>query len=199
MTSVTGAGRRIGLLGGTFDPPHIGHLVAAVEVRHRLDLDVVLLVPAGDPWQKSATRSVSPAAVRLEMVEAAVAGIRGVEASDIEVRRAGPSYTVDTVAEMRAAEPGLGISLILGREAAAGLATWERPEELLAQVELVVVDRPSGSAVAPLDRAAREVHVPQIEVSSTDLRRRVRAGEPIDVLVPEAVASLIARHDLYRP
>ncbi len=200
MTPVTvePSGRAIGVLGGTFDPPHIGHLVAAVSARHALGLDEVLLVPAGDPWQKSGARAVTPAEVRMEMVAAAVEGLEGVRASDVEVRRPGPSYSVDTVAALRAAEPSVAVTLVLGRDAAAGLATWHRYDELLALARLAIVDRDGGPPVLPPGAEAVVVPMPRLDVSSTDLRARVAAGAPLDVLVPAAVIDVIARHRLYR-
>lgn len=200
MTSVTGdEGRRVGILGGTFDPPHIGHLRAAVRVRHALALDVVLLVPNGDPWQKRGTRPITPAAVRLELVEAAAAGLPGVEVCDLEVRRDGPSYTVDTVAELRAGRPDLDITLVLGSDAAALLPTWERSEELLAQVRVAVVARPGAPpAVEVRGVEPTWVEVEALDVSSSRLRADVAAGVPTDVLVSPAVRAAIDRHGLYR-
>lgn len=204
MTPVTsgvdgGSGRAIGLLGGTFDPPHIGHLAAAVSVRHALGLDEVLLVPAGDPWQKSGTRPITPGPVRLEMVAAAVEGLDGLRASDVELRRPGPSYSVDTVAALREDDPSLAVTLVLGRDAAAGLATWHRHEELLGLARLAIVDRDGEPPVLPLGADAVVVPMARLDVSSTDLRARAAAGAPLDVLVPAAVIEVIERHRLYRP
>ena len=116
----TKAGRRIGVFGGTFDPPHIGHLVAAVDAQQVLGLDVVLLVVAAVPWQKVGERAISPAGERVAMVRAAVADRPGLEVSELEIRRGGPSYTADTLAELRHAEPDADLFVILGRDAAAG-------------------------------------------------------------------------------
>jgi nicotinate-nucleotide adenylyltransferase len=205
VTLVTGARRaRIGLLGGTFDPPHIGHLVAAVSVGEALALDEVWLVPNGDPWQKR-DRPVSGAGLRLSMTAAAVDGVPGLAVSDVEVRRPGPSFTVDTVAELRAEDPERDLVVIMGRDSALGLPTWERHEELLASVAIAVVDRALPVPGAPVPAlpdlpGARIEVVPmrRIDVSSTELRRRVAEGRPIIPLVPAAVADLIARHGLYR-
>ncbi|HEU5148993.1 MAG TPA: nicotinate-nucleotide adenylyltransferase [Iamia sp.] len=199
MTSVTGARRRrLGLLGGTFDPPHIGHLVAAVSVGDALGLDEVWLVPNGDPWQKR-DRPVTAAAVRLEMARAAAVGVPGVAVSDVEVRRPGPSFTIDTVHQLRAEDPDRDLVVIMGRDSAAGLPTWERHEELLAGVDLAVVDR-AGVGARPELPGGRVTIVPMrhIEVSSTELRRLVAEGRPVVPLVAPAVAELIARHGLYR-
>src|SRR5215218_1603310 len=122
--------RRIGILGGTFDPPHIGHLVMAIQVRDALSLDTVLMVVAHQPWQKVGARTVSPSADRLALVEAAVADLEGVEASDLEIRHGGLSYTADTLAALRAAGPDDELWVILGADAAAGLPTWERGAEV---------------------------------------------------------------------
>lgn len=198
--SVTGARRRrLGLLGGTFDPPHIGHLVAAVSVGDALGLDEVWLVPNGDPWQKRG-RGVTPAAVRLEMARAAAADVPGVAVSDVEVRRTGPSFTIDTVHQLQAEDPGRDLVVIMGRDSAVGLPTWERHEELLATVALAVVDRAGVGTALPELPGARVEIVPmrRIEVSSTELRRMVADGRPIVPLVPPAVADLVAAHGLYR-
>lgn len=201
MTSVTreNGRREVGLLGGTFDPPHIGHLRAAVRVRHALGLDVVRVVPAGDPWQKREDRAITPAPIRWEMVQAAVAGIEGLEAWDVEVRRPGPSYTVDTVGALREAEPEARVTLVLGSDAAALVPTWERPDELLAQVRVAVVPRPGGPDPVVLPGADLvTVEVEQLDVSSSRLRADAAAGRPLDVLVPPGIAAVIERHQLYR-
>lgn len=191
------SGRRIGVLGGTFDPPHIGHLVTAINVRHELRLDVVLLVVANEPWQKVDSRRISAASDRYEMVVAAVADDEGIEASDIEIRRGGPSYTVDTLEELAAAEPGAELFLILGADAAAGLDTWERSEDLDSLCTIVVVDRPGSTGWTPERYPVRHVEVPRLEVSSTDLRNRVRDGRPTTYLLPERVSGLIRARELY--
>jgi nicotinate-nucleotide adenylyltransferase len=190
---------RTGVLGGTFDPPHLGHLLAAVNVRHALELDEVLLVVANDPWQKSGERSVTPAEDRLAMVEAAARGLEGVEASDLEILRGGPSYTVDTLEELRARDPDGRRFLILGSDAAAGLLAWDRAEDLPSLATLVLVDRPGIPCPPPPPGwELRRVEIPRIEVSSTDLRARVTDGRPLDLLVPDAVRTVIEQRRLYR-
>lgn len=191
---------RIGLFGGTFDPIHVGHLVTAVNVRHELSLDEVLLVVANDPWQKSGHQLVTPAQDRLAMVTAAIADVKGIAASDVEIRRGGISYTADTLRELRATQPGDELFLILGSDAAASLPTWERAEEVRDLATLVVVTRPGfeGSAV-PAGWDAVEVVVPRLEVSSTDLRARFADGRPLDWLVTEPVVRLIRERGLYAP
>lgn len=191
--------RRIGVFGGTFDPPHVGHLVVAVNVRHALELDEVQLVVANVPWQKVGERDVSPAEDRLAMVEAAVADVHGLVTSDREVRRGGPSFTADTLAELQADAPGVELFLVLGSDAAAGLDTWERAEEVQALARLVVVERPGELPTAvPSGWRFERVECPRLEVSSTDLRARVVDGRPLDFLVPPAVISCIDRRHLYR-
>lgn len=191
--------RRIGVFGGTFDPPHVGHLVVAVNVRHALGLDVVLLVVANDPWQKSGSRLVSPAADRLAMVVAAVGDVEGLEGSDIEMARGGTSFTADTLAELRAREPGAEVFLVLGSDAAAGLPTWERADEVRELAEVVVVTRPGAEDGAPpAGWSWTSVECPRLEVSSSDLRQRVVDGRPLDYLLPAAVIDCIEARGLYR-
>lgn len=189
---------RIGVFGGTFDPPHVGHLVTAVNVRHDLRLDRVLLMVANRPWQKVGSRTISEAADRLAMVEAAVRGVDGLEASSREISRGGDSYTADTLAELAAAHPAAALHLILGADAAAGLHTWERAEEVRELAQLVVVDRPgSCHADIPVDRPWKRVVVPRLEVSSTDLRERVVQGRPLAYLLPPDVITCIRERRLY--
>ena len=186
------------MLGGTFDPPHIGHLLAAVNVRHALDLDRVLLVVANDPWQKSDRRSITPAADRLAMVEAAVEGHAGLVASDLELRRGGPSYMVDTLAELGRRDPDGQRYLILGADAAAGLDTWHEAAALPALATLVLVDRPGiVCPPPPAGWVPERVEIPRIELSSTEVRERVADGRPLDLLVPEPVWSVIRDRRLY--
>lgn len=194
----SGSGRRIGVFGGTFDPPHLGHVATALEVRHLLALDEVVFVVAGDPWQKSGDRSISPSTVRVAMTEAAIAGVSGARVSTIEVDRGGPSYSVETLEALRAVDPDDDHFLIVGSDAAAGLDTWHRAGDLAELATIVVVDRggreggrpPAGWPYALVD-------VPALEVSSSDLRRRVATGAPIRGMVAAGVADLIAEHDLY--
>lgn len=190
--------RRIGVLGGTFDPPHVGHLVTALDVAHLLELDVVLMVVANEPWQKVGLRRVSDPGHRLAMVQVAVADVEGVEASDLELRRGGPSYSVDTMAELAEQHPGAELLLIVGADAAAELHTWHRPDDLAQLCELVVVDRPGTRTQLPAGFRGRCVEVPRLEVSSTDLRARVLDGRPLRFLVPDGVISLVHELGLYR-
>lgn len=188
---------RVGVFGGTFDPPHVGHLVTAVNVRHALALDVVLLVVANEPWQKEGSRVISPAVDRYALTVAAVGDVDGVEASDIELGRGGPSYTADTLRDLRIALPDAHFFTILGRDAAAGLSTWERHEEVVAGSRLVVVDRPGSTAPLPTGMGWLRVEVPHVEVSSTDLRARVLDGRPLDFLLTPAVIAELAARNMY--
>jgi nicotinate-nucleotide adenylyltransferase len=192
-------GARLALLGGTFDPPHVGHVATAAIVRHALALDEVWLVVANRPWQKTGTRAVTPVADRLAMTEAAVAGLDGVSASRIEIDRGGDSYTADTLAELRAEQPGRHLFVVVGADAAAGLPTWERADEVRRGATTVLVDRPGVPIPGlPAGWSFVRVEIPRIDVSSTDLRRRVGRGEPIDGLVPPAVRAAIDERGLYR-
>ncbi len=188
---------RIGVFGGTFDPPHVGHLVTAVNVRHALDLDRVLLVVANVPWQKEGQRDISSGEDRFALVQAAVGPVQGLEASRIELDHGGPSYTADTLAELARREPGAHLFTILGEDAAAGLETWERYREVVARSTLVVVERPGWRSVLPDGIDWVRVEVPHLEVSSTDLRARVVDGRPLDYLLPPAVIDGIRQRRLY--
>jgi len=188
---------RLGVFGGTFDPIHVGHLVTAVNVRHSLSLDRVLLVVAHDPWQKAGSVTTR-AEDRMAMVEAAVMDVPGLEASDIELQRSGPSYTADTLAELHRRHPDAELHLILGTDAAAGLPTWERAEEVQRLAALVVVTRPGAEDLAaPPGWVHRVLEVPRLEVSSTDLRARFADGRPLDYLVTAPVQRLIRERGLY--
>jgi nicotinate-nucleotide adenylyltransferase len=194
-----GGGERLGVFGGTFDPPHVGHLVTAVNVRHELLLDRVLLVVSNVPWQKVGSREISPPEARLAMVEAAVADVAGLEASRVEIDAGGPSYTAATLTTLLAEDPARELFVILGADAAAGILTWERWEEVRDLATVVVVERP-GAAPAPAPEGWRWqiVEVPRLEVSSTDLRARAVDGRPLDYLVTHEVAAWIEEHGLYQ-
>lgn len=187
---------RIGIFGGTFDPVHLGHLVAAVNARHALALDVVLMVVAHDPWQK-ADRTVTPAADRLAMLQAAVEGVDGVEASAMEMERGGTTYTIDTVEQLRRGHPGAGLVLVVGSDVAADLDSWERSTDLRRLVELAVVSRPGRPAVVPEGWEGGTVSIPALDISATDLRARVAAGAPLDFLVPDGAIRWIRSRGLY--
>jgi nicotinate-nucleotide adenylyltransferase len=192
------ASERLGVFGGTFDPPHIGHLVTAVNVRHDLSLDRVLLVVNNVPWQKVGQRPISAAADRLAMVEAAVGDVEGLEASDVEIPSGGVSYTADTLRTLLDERPDRELYLVLGADAAGGLPSWERVDEVRELSTVIAVERPGVLAATPLPGWRWEhVEVPSLEVSSTDLRDRVRTGRPLDYLVAHEVVECIRARGLY--
>lgn len=193
-----GNGRRIGLFGGTFDPPHVGHLVTAVNVRHALNLDVVVLMVANLPWQKEGTRVITSATDRLAMVEAAVEGVPGIVAGRWEIDRGGPSYTAETLEAFVLKWPGAEFFTIIGDDAAGGLETWERLDVVRALSQIVVVDRPGHDASVDDATNIMHVEVPRLEVSSTDLRSRFSDGRPLEYLIPESVLNVIRDRSLYR-
>jgi nicotinate-nucleotide adenylyltransferase len=189
---------RLGLFGGTFDPPHVGHLAAAVNARHDLGLDRVLLVVNNVPWQKLGSRVISPVEDRLAMMAAAVAGVDGIEASRIEVDAGGMSFTADTLATLADEDPERELFVILGTDAAAGLQTWERFDDVRERATIVVVGRPGSDPVPPLAGWRwLNLEVPMLEVSSTELRSRAQAGRPLDFLVPAATIDCIEERGLY--
>ena len=188
---------RIGLFGGTFDPPHVGHLVTAVNVRHALNLDIVMLMVANDPWQKSGSRDVTTAEDRFAMVEAAVSVVDGVVAGRDEIDRGGPSYTADTLMALAEKHPGAELFTIVGDDAAAGLTSWTRVEQVVEYSQLVVVDRPGVAVELPKQFNWLRVESPRLEVSSTDLRSRFSDGRPLDYLVTEPVLRVIEERGLY--
>lgn len=182
---------RTGILGGTFDPIHIAHLHAAESARHQLALDRVLIVPAGDPWQK-AERSISSGAARLEMCRRSVRGVPGLVVDDRELNRGGPTYTIETLESFPADED---LFVIVGADAEANLETWHRYEDILERATLVVLPRPGWPRV---DRTGvKAVEMGLLEISGTDIRARVRSGRPFRYLVTHAVHDYIVEHDLY--
>lgn len=189
--------RRIGVFGGTFDPPHVGHLVTAVNVRHALDLDLLILMVANVPWQKVGSRPITPADDRLAMVAAAVADVPGLVAGDHEIRAGGPSYTADTLIALGEEYPGAELFTVVGDDAAAGIRSWERADEVVARSHLVVVDRPGEPVELDPDIDWIRVEVPRLDVSSTDLRARCSDGRPLDYLVTDDVLAVIAERRLY--
>ena len=188
---------RIGLFGGTFDPPHVGHLVTAVNVRHALELDLVILMVANDPWQKTSSRDVTTAQDRFAMVEAAVADVEGLAAGRLEIDRGGPSYTADTLAELASQHTNAAFFTIVGDDAASGFSSWERAGDVARMSTLVVVDRPGVQVALPSEFAWIRVESPRLEVSSTDLRARFVDGRPLDYLVTDPVLRVIAARGLY--
>lgn len=193
-------GERIGILGGTFDPIHVGHLVAAVNARAALDLDRVVLMVANIPWQKAGTRAVTGAEDRYALVQAAVGDVPGLEAGRMEIDRGGESYTADTLAELSRCRPGAELFLIVGWDVATELTTWDRLDEVQRQATLVIVNRPGAGRPSGLDDdgwRVVDVTVPNLEISSTDLRARAVDGRPLDYLVPEAAVRFLRDRGLY--
>ena len=198
--------RRLGILGGTFDPIHHGHLVAAGEAHYQLGLDLVLFVPAGVPPHKPG-RPISPVDHRLQMIELAIAGRSHFALSRVDANRAGPCYTVDALRLLRA-EWGLDPTFFFveGSDSLAEIVTWYQPQRLIELCDLAVVERPAVEIDLPrletqLPGLASRVHwiqMPHLEISSSDLRVRVKAGRPISYLVPAAVEAYILEHRLYR-
>lgn len=191
---------RLGLLGGTFDPPHLGHLAAATAALDALRLDRVDLLPANDPWQKSGQgRTVTPAGVRLEMVRALVGGADGLGVDDREIRRGGATYTADTLEEIHREAPGTELFLIMGVDTAHGFATWRRHVDVASLSTLVVVSRGNERPSAPADAGRTEfVSMDPVDVSSSGVRAAVADGTDVTRWVGPAVAVLISSHGLYR-
>jgi nicotinate-nucleotide adenylyltransferase len=191
---------RIGILGGTFDPPHVGHVVAAAAALWELELDELLMMTANIPWQKAGTRSVTSPLDRLAMVTLLVEGMsaENVVVSTLELDRGGQSYTADTVAEVQALQPDAEVYVIVGSDVAAQLDTWKKRDELRSAATIVVYDRPgSAGATPPAGWTYQRIDVPQLAVSSTDIRQRRVEGRPIDGLVPPAVLRYITDRGLY--
>jgi nicotinate-nucleotide adenylyltransferase len=195
---------RIGILGGTFNPPHLGHLISAQEAYLQLGLDRVKLIPARIPPHKPVEEEPGPAH-RLELCRLAIQGDERFEVSDVEIAREGPSYTVDTLEELHSSAPDHELFLIVGGDIAAGLPSWREPERVLSLATLAVARR-RGTPRAAVDEAlrtlrggerARFFRMPRIAISSTMLRDRVRAGEPIRYYVPDPVINYIDHHHLY--
>jgi nicotinate-nucleotide adenylyltransferase len=192
--------QRIGLFGGTFDPIHVGHLVAAVNARHAARLDRVILMVANVPWQKVGQRVVTSAEDRFALVQAAVGDVAGLEAGRLEIDRGGVSYTADTVQELSARHPDAELFLIVGWDAADELTGWDRWEVIQRLATLVLVNRPGAGRPKGLDGngwRVEEVVVPNLEISSTDLRARAANGRPLDYLVPEAAVHCLRSRGLY--
>jgi len=191
---------RIGIFGGTFDPPHDGHVAAARAVTEQLGLDRLLLVVANDPWQKSGQRAVSPAADRYALSELLAEEIPGAEASRLEMERGGPSYSVDTAEEILAEAGGqpTELFLVIGADLVPELHSWHRSADLRRLVTLAVVSRPTGPppAIPPGWRAVW-VDGPQVAVSSSEVRGLLREGRSVEGMVPEPIIRCIGRRDLY--
>jgi nicotinate-nucleotide adenylyltransferase len=184
-------------MGGTFDPVHNGHLVAASEVAHHFALDEVVFVPTGEPYQK---RNVSPSEDRYLMTVIATASNPRFTVSRIDIDRGGPTYTIDTLRDVRAAHPDADLFFITGADAFTSIVEWKDADELWELAHFVAVTRPGHHLSVqdyPRERVS-ELEIPALAISSTDCRARVRAGYPVWYLVPDGVVQYISKHDLYR-
>lgn len=188
---------RLGVYGGTFDPPHLGHLVAASDACDALGLDRVLWVPAAENPLKGG-RVRTPAALRLEMVRAAVAGDPRFEADDLELRRGAPSYTVDTLRALGERHPGAALFLLAGADLLADLHRWRESAEVLRLATLSVMTRAGEGLPPDAPHGAVPVKVTRVDVSATEVRRRAAAGRTIRYLVPEGVRAVVEREQPYR-
>ena len=191
--------RKLGIFGGTFNPPHMAHLMAAEGVRDQLKLDKVLFVPAAIPPHKQ-KENIVPVKHRLEMVRLAIRGNRYFEISDVELHRKGPSYTIDTVREMRRSYPDDELLFIMGIDLLTEFDTWKEPDMILEECRLVAMNRP-GFDLAVIDKdllmRVELVNVPSVDISSTNIRRRVKSGRSIRYLVTQDVEEYIHRNSIY--
>jgi nicotinate-nucleotide adenylyltransferase len=188
---------RIGVMGGTFDPIHHGHLVAASEVAQSFDLDEVIFVPTGQPWQKD---DVSPSEHRYLMTVIATASNPRFTVSRVDIDRAGPTYTIDTLRELKKQRPSAELYFITGADAIAQILSWRDHDELWDMAHFVAVSRPGhvlSTAGLPTDDVS-QLEIPALAISSTDCRDRVEHGNPVWYLVPDGVVQYIAKHHLYR-
>lgn len=186
--------RKVGILGGTFNPPHIGHLIVATEVKHALNLDEVRLMPTAVPPHKT-TSSDSTAIQRLKMVELAVAGVKGLTVSSFEVDRGGVSYTYDTMKELTIREPETDFFFIVGGDMLDMLSAWHRIDELVKLVKFVGVGRPGSEGKTKFPVTLLDI--PQIDLSSTLIRKRCAEGGLVTLLIPPLVEQFIRKEGLY--
>jgi nicotinate-nucleotide adenylyltransferase len=198
-----GVGRRLGVMGGTFDPIHYGHLVTAEEALSQFSLDEVVFVPTGRPWMKE-ERDVSPAEDRYLMTVIATASNPRFRVSRVEIDRDGPTYTVDTLRDLAAANPDAELYFITGADAIFEIFDWKDPDEVLMLAHFIAATRPGYDLRRFEERATTRqpnvnaMNVPALAISSTDVRERVREGRPIRYLLPEGVKSYIEKAALYR-
>lgn len=197
MQITTARAPRIGVMGGTFDPIHHGHLVAASEVAHSFDLDEVVFVPTGQPWHKD---EVSPSEHRYLMTVIATASNPDFTVSRVDIDRDGPTYTIDTLRDLKRERPDAELFFITGADAVAQILSWRDHDGLWDLAHFVAVSRPghvlSTDGLPSAD--VSQLEVPALSISSTDCRDRVRSGEPVWYLVPDGVVQYIAKHHLYR-
>jgi nicotinate-nucleotide adenylyltransferase len=186
--------KRIGILGGTFNPPHIGHLIIANEIKYALDLDEVRLIPTASPPHKAADKDVT-AHQRLHMVELAVEGAEGLAVSSIEVEKGGVSYSFDTISALKEREPGADFYFIIGADMVDLLPTWHKIDELVQLVTFIGVNRPGALGETPYP--VKFISIPEIDLSSTFLRARLAEGGTVKFLTPPKVESFIRQEGLY--
>jgi nicotinate-nucleotide adenylyltransferase len=186
---------KVGILGGTFDPIHIGHLIAASSVYEALNLDTVVFIPAGDPWQKR-DRDLSSGQQRLEMVKLAIAGNDRFQASDIEIARSGATYAIDTVREWKKLNPADEIFWIVGSDALSGIPSWHEWESFVSEVTIVAVNRIGQNDPVPFDFVS--VEMPEVRISATELRDRFTNKLDTQYLVPQKVSQYISDQGLYQ-
>ncbi|HAT1136302.1 TPA: nicotinate-nucleotide adenylyltransferase [Corynebacterium striatum] len=195
--------QRIGIMGGTFDPIHNGHLVAASEVAYRFQLDQVVFVPTGQPWQK-AGREVTAAEHRYLMTMVATASNPRFTVSRVDIDRKGPTYTIDTLRDLRELFPDAELYFITGADSLASIMSWRDWEVMLEMANFVGVTRPGyelSKDMLPLESQTgiELIEIPAMAISSTDCRERAREGEPVWYLVPDGVVQYIAKNNLYGP
>ncbi|HET9421448.1 MAG TPA: nicotinate-nucleotide adenylyltransferase [Nocardioides sp.] len=201
MSETASARRRIGVMGGTFDPIHHGHLVAASEAQAWFGLAEVLFVPTAEPWQK-ADRDVSPAEHRYLMTVIATAANPGFRVSRVDIDRGGPTYTVDTLRDLRAIHPDVDLYFITGADALTEIFTWRDADDAFELAHFVGCTRPGAEMdpetlrAIPHERVTM-LEIPALSISSTDCRERQRRGQPIWYLVPDGIVQYIQKHDLY--
>ena len=195
--TVLGHTTRIGVFGGTFDPPQNGHLAVAQAVLERLQLDYVLFVPAGDSWQKTVQ---TPAAERFEMVEIALLGQDRMSVSSVDIEREGPTYTIDTLTDLARLYPGAELFFILGDDAFSGITSWKNYEQLAQLATIVVVSRHGTPVEVPtkLSPSVNLLEMSALPISSTQCRERIMAGHSLEGLVTAGVAEYIEKKNLYR-
>jgi nicotinate-nucleotide adenylyltransferase len=194
---------RIGVLGGTFDPIHNGHLALAQAAREQLDLDRLIFVPAGVPWRK-AGRKITPGSQRLEMVRLAVKSDAAAEISTLEIEEEGPSYTAETLAALAEQYPGAELYFILGEDALADLPNWRQPDRILALARLAVARRDSSTRGPEIESAPGGdkrivwLDLEPVKISASDIRKRIRSGKHVKGMLPPPVEDYIRRCNLYR-
>jgi len=188
---------RLGVMGGTFDPIHYGHLVAASEAAANFNLDKVVFVPTGEPWQK---QEITSAQHRYKMTELAISGNSNFEISDLDIKRPGPTYTVDTLLDLKTEYPDADLYFITGADAISQILTWKNVEKIWGLAQFVGVSRPGHTLEVPNSPhgAVSLLEIPALAISSTDIRGRVKAGKPIDYLLPDSVIDYIETNNLYQ-